>query len=140
MLIDFFFEPVFRSGVVGRAIRDGVVELQAHDLRRYAADPRQVDDAPFGGGPGMVMKPEPISAALEAVRAQNRGPVVLMEPWGDPLDQAMAAELAREPGLVIVCGRYEGIDDRVRQVLAEGMGKDGRDPDAHLWSRKSHAG
>jgi tRNA (guanine37-N1)-methyltransferase len=113
------FEPVFRSGVVGRAIRDGVVELQAHDLRRYAADPRQVDDAPFGGGPGMVMKPEPISAALEAVRAQNGGPVVLMEPWGDPLDQAMAAELAREPGLVVVCGRYEGIDDRVRQVLAD---------------------
>src|ERR1700730_13612250 len=113
------FEPVFRSGVVGRAIRDGVVELQAHDLRRYAADPRQVDDAPFGGGPGMVMKPEPLSAALEAVRAQNSGPVVLMEPWGEPLDQAMAAGLAREPGLVVVCGRYEGIDDRVRQVLAD---------------------
>jgi tRNA (guanine37-N1)-methyltransferase len=113
------FEPVFRSGVVGRAIRDGVLALHAHDLRRYAADPRQVDDAPFGGGPGMVMKPEPISAALEAVRAQNSGPVVLMEPWGEPLDQAMAAELAREPGLVVVCGRYEGIDDRVRQVLAD---------------------
>src|SRR2546423_14081770 len=109
------FEPVFRAGVVGRAIRDGVVELQAHDLRRYAADPRQVDDAPFGGGPGMVMKPEPISAALEAGRAQNRGPVVLMEPWGDPLDQAMAAELGREPGLVIGCRRYGGIDGRGRR-------------------------
>jgi tRNA (guanine37-N1)-methyltransferase len=113
------FEPVFRPGVVGRAIRDGILALHVHDLRNYAADPRQVDDAPFGGGPGMVMKPEPIFAALEAVRAENRGPVLLMEPWGEPLNQDLAAELAAEPGLVVVCGRYEGIDDRVRQVLAD---------------------
>jgi tRNA (guanine37-N1)-methyltransferase len=113
------FEPVFRLGVVGRAIRDGTLALRAHDLRRYAADPRQVDDAPFGGGPGMVMKAEPIFAALEAVRAENRGPVILMEPWGEPLDQALAAELAAQPGLVVVCGRYEGVDDRVRQALAD---------------------
>jgi tRNA (guanine37-N1)-methyltransferase len=113
------FEPVFRHGVVGRAIRDGTLSLEAHDLRTYAADPRQVDDAPFGGGPGMVMKPEPIFAALEAVREKNAGPVILMEPWGEPLNQALAAELARKPGLVVVCGRYEGIDDRVRQALAD---------------------
>jgi tRNA (guanine37-N1)-methyltransferase len=113
------FEPVFRYGVVGRAIRDGTLSLKAHDLRTYAADPRQVDDAPFGGGPGMVMKPEPISAALEAVRKENTGPVILMEPWGEPMNQALAAELAVEPGLVVVCGRYEGIDDRVRQALAD---------------------
>src|SRR5919204_3167837 len=113
------FQCVFRSGVVGRAIRDGAVSLHAHDLRTYAADPRQVDDAPFGGGPGMVMKPEPIFAALEAVRRENAGPVLLMEPWGEPLDQALAVELAAEPGLIIVCGRYEGVDDRVRQALAD---------------------
>jgi tRNA (guanine37-N1)-methyltransferase len=113
------FEPVFRSGVVGRGIRSRLLSLYAHDLRAYAGDPRQVDDAPFGGGPGMVMKPEPIFAAVEAVRKQNPGPVVLMEPWGEPLTQALAGELAQEPGLVIVCGRYEGIDDRVRQSLAD---------------------
>jgi tRNA (guanine37-N1)-methyltransferase len=113
------FEPVFRSGVVGRGIRSRLLSLYAHDLRAYAGDPRQVDDAPFGGGPGMVMKPEPIFAAVEAVRNQNPGPVVLMEPWGEPLNQALARELAKEPGLVIVCGRYEGIDDRVRKNLAD---------------------
>src|SRR3979490_3401416 len=113
------FEPVFRSGVVGRGIRSRLLSLHAHDLRAYAGDPRQEGDAPFGGGPGMVMKPEAIFAAVEAVRNQNPGPVVLMEPWGEPLTQALAEELAKEPGLVIVCGRYEGIDDRVRQGLAD---------------------
>ena len=113
------FEPVFRHGVVGRAIRSGLIELRAHDLRSFAADPRQVDDAPFGGGPGMVMKAEPIFAAVQAARRENRGPVVLMEPWGQPLNQALAAELAAEPGLVIVCGRYEGVDDRVREAVAD---------------------
>jgi tRNA (guanine37-N1)-methyltransferase len=93
--------------------------MQAHDLRAFAADPRQVDDAPFGGGPGMVMKPEPIFAAVQEARRHNPGPVVLMEPWGEPLTQAIAAELAAEPGLVVVCGRYEGVDDRVRQALAD---------------------
>jgi len=88
------FEPVFRSGIVGRAIRSRLISLQAHDLRGYASDPRQVDDAPFGGGPGMVLKPEPIFAAVEAVRKENPGPVLLMEPWGEPLTQALAGELA----------------------------------------------
>jgi tRNA (guanine37-N1)-methyltransferase len=113
------FECVFRHGVVGRSMRDGTLSLRTHDLRTYAADPRQVDDAPFGGGPGMVMKPEPIFAALEVVRRENRGPVLLMEPWGEPLDQPLAADLAAEPGLIIICGRYEGVDDRVRQALAD---------------------
>jgi tRNA (guanine37-N1)-methyltransferase len=114
------FEPVFRQGVVGRAIARGLLALRTHDLRDYTTDRhRQVDDAPFGGGAGMVMKPEPIFAAVEALRARNPGPVVLMEPWGEPLTQVLAAELAAEPGLIVVCGRYEGIDDRVRQALAD---------------------
>lgn len=114
------FGPVFRPGVVGRAIARGLVSVHAHDLRDHTADRhRQVDDAPFGGGAGMVLKPEPIFAAVEAVRRGNPGPVVLMEPWGEPLTQALAAELAREPGLVVVCGRYEGVDDRVRSALAD---------------------
>ena len=112
------FGPVFQLGVVGRAIERGVIGFQAHDLREFTHDRhRQVDDMPFGGGPGMVMKPEPVIEAVESIRAVNTGPVVLMEPWGERLDQRVAAELANEPGLIIVCGRYEGIDDRVRTAF-----------------------
>lgn len=112
------FGPVFAQGVVGRAIERGLVELHAHDLRDHTHDRhRQVDDMPFGGGPGMVMKPEPVIEAVESIRSLNPGPVILMEPWGEPLDQELAASLAQQPGLVIVCGRYEGIDDRVRTAL-----------------------
>ncbi|HEV8596424.1 MAG TPA: tRNA (guanosine(37)-N1)-methyltransferase TrmD, partial [Candidatus Dormibacteraeota bacterium] len=77
------FGPVFQQGVVGRAIERGVIELHAHDLRQYTRDRhRQVDDMPFGGGPGMVMKPEPVIEAVESIREANRGPVILTEPWG----------------------------------------------------------
>ncbi len=114
------FEPVFRAGVVGRAIARGIIELHPHDLREHTHDRhRQVDDSPYGGGPGMVLKPEPLFEAVEAIRAENTGPVILMEPWGEPFTQQLARELAAEPGLVIVCGRYEGIDDRVRESLAD---------------------
>jgi tRNA (guanine37-N1)-methyltransferase len=114
------FEPVFSAGVVGRAISRGLLELHAHDLREHTHDRhRQVDDLPYGGGPGMVLKPEPLFEAIEAIRAENPGPVILMEPWGEPFTQQVARELAAEPGLVIVCGRYEGIDDRVRESLAD---------------------
>jgi tRNA (guanine37-N1)-methyltransferase len=112
------FDPVFKQGVIGRAIERGVIQLHAHDLRAHTHDRhRQVDDMPFGGGPGMVMKPEPVIEAVESVRAINQGSVILLEPWGEQLDQKLATELAAEPGLIIVCGRYEGIDDRVRTAL-----------------------
>lgn len=114
------FQPVFQQGVIGRAIQQGLLSLHAHHLRDYSADRhRQVDDAPFGGGAGMVLMAEPIIAAVEAIRSQNAGPVLLMEPWGEPLTQPFAGELAREPGLIVVCGRYEGVDDRVRQAVAD---------------------
>src|SRR6266567_5847100 len=109
------FEAVFRPGIVGRAIERGVIQLHTHDLRDHTHDRhRQVDDMPFGGGPGMVLKPEPVFEAVDSIRPQNSGPVILMEPWGEKLDQRMAEELSKLPGLIIVCGRYEGIDDRVR--------------------------
>jgi tRNA (guanine37-N1)-methyltransferase len=112
------FASVFRQGVIGRGIERGVLQLNAHDLRDYTHDRhRQVDDMPFGGGPGMVMKPEPVIEAVEAIRRDNAGPVLLMEPWGEPLSQELAGELAKTSGLIIVCGRYEGIDDRVRASL-----------------------
>ena len=110
-------QPLLRHGVVGRAIERGRIQVEAHDLRDHTHDRhRQVDDAPFGGGAGMVIKPEPVFEAVEALGPRG-GTVVLLEPWGVPLDQSLAAELAQEPGLVIVCGRYEGIDDRVREGL-----------------------
>src|SRR3989475_2797989 len=113
------FGPVFEHGVVGRGIDRGIIELHTHDLREHTHDRhRQVDDVPFGGGPGMVIKPEPVFEAVESIRPHNAGPVVLLEPWGERLDQRLATELAAEPGLIIVCGRYEGIDDRVRTALA----------------------
>jgi tRNA (guanine37-N1)-methyltransferase len=112
------FASVFHQGVIGRAVDRGVVQLQAHDLRDFTHDRhRQVDDTPFGGGPGMVMKPEPVVEAVETIRRENSGPVILMEPWGEPLTQDLASELATNAGLIIVCGRYEGIDDRVRTSL-----------------------
>lgn len=114
------FAPVFSLGVVGRAIERGLVELHAHDLRDFTHDRhRQVDDLPYGGGPGMVMKPEPLFEAIEAAKRRNPGPVILLEPWGRSFDQALARELSREPGLVLVCGRYEGVDDRVREAKAD---------------------
>jgi tRNA (guanine37-N1)-methyltransferase len=114
------FEPFASIGVVGRAAKSGVVEIRAHDLREFTHDAhRQVDDAPFGGGAGMVLKPEPIFAAVEDVRRENPGPVILFEPWGEPLTQDVARELASAPGLILVCGRYEGTDDRVRAALAD---------------------
>ncbi|HEX6489458.1 MAG TPA: tRNA (guanosine(37)-N1)-methyltransferase TrmD [Candidatus Dormibacteraeota bacterium] len=114
------FDPILSVGVVGRARQRGALEVHAHDLRAFTNDPhRQVDDVPFGGGPGMVLKPEPIFAAVDSIRAANPGPVILFEPWGEPFTQTVAAELAREPSLILVCGRYEGIDDRVRSALAD---------------------
>jgi tRNA (guanine37-N1)-methyltransferase len=114
------FEPFAEVGVVGRAVKAGLVDIRAHDLRAFTHDPhRQVDDAPFGGGPGMVLKPEPIFEAVEAVRPENGGTVITFEPWGEPFTQKVAGELAQAPGLILICGRYEGTDDRVRAALAD---------------------
>jgi tRNA (guanine37-N1)-methyltransferase len=108
----------FEVGVVGRGIKSGLLSLHGHDLRDYSQDKhRKVDDMPFGGGAGMVLKPEPVFAAVESIQTYNPGRVVLLEPWGESLTQRLVCDLAREPGLIIVCGRYEGIDDRVRSGL-----------------------
>jgi tRNA (guanine37-N1)-methyltransferase len=114
-------------GVVGRALEQGTIELAAHNLRDYADDRhRQVDDIPYGGGPGMVLKPEPVFAAVRAIRNQAAVagvaaelPCVLLTPQGRPLDHRMALELAGNPGLIIVAGRYEGFDERIRTSLAD---------------------
>jgi tRNA (guanine37-N1)-methyltransferase len=111
------FGPFLATGVLGRGLEAGRVEVVAHDLRRWTRDRhRTVDDEPYGGGPGMVMKPEPLVEAVEAL-AGPKGPgrgarVILLSPQGRPFTQERARELAEEDHLVLVCGRYEGVDQR----------------------------
>jgi tRNA (guanine37-N1)-methyltransferase len=111
------FESPLRESLLGRAIEGGVLDVRVHDIRDHAADRhRQVDDESYGGGPGMVMKPEPVFAAVESL---GEGPkrVLLLSPAGRRLDQALVRELATEPWLVVICGRYEGVDERVVEGL-----------------------
>ena len=118
------FEPFLRESILGAAVASGHVAIGVHDLRRWTSDRHQVvDDAPYGGGPGMVMKPEPLVAAIEAL-AGPKGPertacVVLLSPQGERLDQENLAELAEREALVLVCGRYEGIDQRVIELAVD---------------------
>jgi len=109
------------EGVVGRARTAGLLDIVVHNLRDFTTDKHHVvDDVPFGGGPGMVMKPEPFFAALGSIRARRGTPdaVILMSPAGERFTQQGAQRLARVGHLVLLCGRYEGIDERVREALA----------------------
>ena len=110
-------ESPLRESLLGKAIEAGVVEVRVHDIRDFTDDRhRQVDDEPFGGGPGMVMMAEPILRAAESLGGGEKRHI-LLSPAGRPLDQALVKELATEPWLVLVCGRYEGVDERVVQAL-----------------------
>ena len=112
------FPPMLEAGIVGRARRAGIARVDVHDLRDYTHDRhRTVDDAPFGGGPGMVMRPEPLFEAVESLSLPAGSPVVLMSPQGTPYTQEHAERLSREPVITLLCGRYEGVDERVRQGL-----------------------
>ncbi len=109
------FAPHLSQGVTRRAFAAGLVDVRLWPLRNFADDAyRRVDDRPFGGGPGMVMLAEPLERALAAVATERgeRVPVVHFTPTGRPIDQAMVVEMAQGPGAVLVCGRYEGIDQR----------------------------
>ncbi len=105
--------------LLGKAQEKQLLDLRAHDLRAHTTDPhRTVDDSPFGGGAGMVLMPEPIFAAVEAVDPPR--PLLMLSPAGRRFDQTMAEELAAGPGFSLLCGRYEGIDQRVRDHLCDG--------------------
>lgn len=107
------------ESIIGRAQRDGLVEIRHTDLRDYTHDRhRTVDDSPFGGGVGMVLRPEPLFACIESLLLADSH-VVLMTPQGSVFNQGKARELARKSHLIIVCGHYEGIDERVRQTLID---------------------
>jgi tRNA (guanine37-N1)-methyltransferase len=107
------------ESVIGRGRRDGHLDIRVHDLRMTTTDVHAtVDDAPFGGGAGMVMKPEPLFGAVEAVDPPR--PLLYLSPAGRTFDQAMARELAASDGFSLLCGRYEGVDERVREHLIDG--------------------
>jgi len=118
------FGPFLTESILGAALRAGHLEVEVHDLRSWASDRhRVVDDAPYGGGPGMVMKPEPLVDAIEALAgpkgAERQAHVVLLSPQGRRLEQGGLAELVREERLVLVCGRYEGVDQRVIELAVD---------------------
>ena len=123
---DFFRGPL-DYGIVRRARESGLVEISVHDLRAFTKDKhRTVDDRPFGGGEGMVLKPEPIFDCLEAAgisalekRDRSRESVILLSPQGRIFNQAIAFELSRLDRIVLLCGRYEGVDERVAEFLAD---------------------
>ncbi|MBI2885447.1 MAG: tRNA (guanosine(37)-N1)-methyltransferase TrmD [Candidatus Omnitrophica bacterium] len=122
------FAPVLGASILKRAEEQGCVRYVVHNLRDFASDKRRtVDDRPYGGGPGMVMKPEPIFDAVEAIErichgsAPNRAgcQILLTAPQGERLSQPLAHELSRLEHLIIICGHYEGVDDRIREGLAD---------------------
>jgi tRNA (guanine37-N1)-methyltransferase len=116
------FEGPLQASILGRALREGVAEVQLHNIRDYATDKHAVvDDYAYGGGPGMVMKPEPLAAAIEGVRtmAQPPGRVVLLTPQGRLLNQRVVDELVREERLILLCGHYEGVDERIREHFVD---------------------
>ena len=121
-----YFCEIFEFGIIRRAKLAGIVEINVHDIREYATDKhKMVDDRPFGGGDGMVLKPEPLFAAIENLTGTSDRDayptgtrVVMLTPQGTPLKQAIAGELAGEAEhLVLICGRYEGVDERINEAL-----------------------
>ena len=118
------FESPFSSGLISKASVKGLIKINCHDIRKYSTDRhKSVDDYPFGGGPGMVLKPEPIFSAVENLQSSNEignnSRIIVMSPQGRMFDKNIARELTRYDELVLICGRYEGIDDRVIQNLAD---------------------
>jgi tRNA (guanine37-N1)-methyltransferase len=120
-LIPEAMEPYLEASILGRARLAGLVEVHLHNIRDYTTDRhRTTDDEPYGGGGGMVMKPEPVFAAVEAVLGSQIGGVrvVLLTPQGRLFNQEVARQLASAPRLALLCGRYEGVDERIREHLA----------------------
>jgi len=115
------FDSPLQQSIIGRAIKQDLLQVRAHNLRDWAEGKHQTtDDSPYGGGDGMVMKPEPIAKAIAALKERTpQARVLMMTPQGVPFNQRHARELAHEEGLIFLCGRYEGFDERVRQSLVD---------------------
>jgi len=114
------FAPVMGESIIKRAQEKKKVRIRVHDLRGYTQDKhRKVDDRPFGGGPGMVLSPQPIFDVVKKVKGKKKAHVILTSPAGKVFDQRIARRLAKYEQLIIICGHYEGIDDRVRQKIVD---------------------
>lgn len=117
-LFPAMFSGPFSESIVKRAVDQGLVEISIYNIRDYTSDKHHVvDDSPYGGGPGMVLKPEPIFKAVEAVRGETGMPVILLTPQGKLFSHRVAEELAQNEKMMLVCGHYEGVDERVREHL-----------------------
>jgi tRNA (guanine37-N1)-methyltransferase len=115
------FGSVFSKGVIKKALDKGLIEVHVHNLRDFTFDKhKQIDDRPFGGGQGMVLKSEPIFVAVEKIKRNEKTPVYLLSPQGKKFDFRLAEELAQHPQVILICGRYEGVDERVIQYLVTG--------------------
>ena len=113
------FDSVLSAGVLGKALEKSLIEVKVSDLRDFTSDKhRQVDDRPFGGKPGMVLKPEPIFSAVEKVRIDPGAAVCLLSPQGKKFDYRVAEKLSGFSQVILICGRYEGVDERVNEYLA----------------------
>ncbi|MDP2939298.1 MAG: tRNA (guanosine(37)-N1)-methyltransferase TrmD [Candidatus Omnitrophota bacterium] len=110
------FEPILNESIIKRAQEKGLVKINLYNLRDFSLDKhKKVDDRPFGGGPGMVMKPEPIFRAVEHIK--HRAKIILLSPRGEKLNQKIAKELSKERQLILICGHYEGVDERVKKII-----------------------
>ena len=118
-LLPEVFPPYLDSSILQRARQRGLIEVRVHNIRDWAADKHHVtDDEPYGGGGGMVMKVEPVFAAVEGVLGLTAGcPIILLTPQGRVFNQQIAMELAQQPRIAMLCGRYEGVDERIREHL-----------------------
>jgi len=114
------FYPYLKCGVLGKAIEKGIIEVKITNIRDFAKGKhKNTDDRPYGGGEGMVMKPEPIYRALKSIERKKNSLVILLSPQGEKFDQDMAWQLSSYDQLIFICGRYEGIDERIRILCAE---------------------
>ncbi len=115
------FDSFLRESILGKAVERGLVDIRVHDLRDYTTDRHRVtDDYPFGGGAGMVMKPEPLFRAVEALKGESpAAKVTLLSPQGEVFRQATAAEMVAWEAAILICGRYEGVDERVVEALVD---------------------
>jgi len=120
-LFPAMFDGPLTESILRRASENGQIEIALHNIRDWALDKHATaDDSPYGGGAGMVMKVEPLAGAIEAVRAKHpRSRVILTTPCGRPFSHQVAEELAKEEGLIVICGRYEGVDERVRKLFVD---------------------
>ncbi len=125
-LLPEVFPPYLESSILQRARQRGIIDVRVHNIRDHAHDKHHTtDDIPYGGGGGMVMKPEPVVEAVESVLELQTGmlpdfPVILLTPQGRLFDQSVASWLARQTRVALICGRYEGVDERIRRQLVSG--------------------